>query len=205
MIEAFQHRNGGGRIVGIDSAIASDCLLDNSSFIEGETFVSGASSITNNSALKDSHVALGDIQKSILINSHVTGALVFASGLEDAVVRGLKDRPTVVQNSMLAGKVVIEGCTVRNVDITGPYLIHTDWNYTPRHYLLRPCEGVEMGISECRPGYAHCGCECRTIAKWVRKKETLRKIFVKRGWDPVSIDVIHQLFEEWRQRIRLVA
>lgn len=203
-IETFQHKNGLGELRGIECAVSSDSMLDKSSFVEGKTFVSYGSSITKNSALKDSHVALGDIQQSILVNSHVSNALVHGSALEGVVVRGSKERSAVVQNCLLSNQTVIESCTVRGFEVAAPLLIHSNWNRAPRHHLLRPCDGVQMAISECSPGgdRGHCGCECRTYAHWVERKEILRKIFTRRGWAYESVDMIHQLFEEWR-RIRL--
>lgn len=197
-LERFIHKNGGGIIYGSESSVSSDSVLDRDSIVEGASFISYGSAITK-SPIKNSVISLGEIRESPLIDSHVSAALVYASGLESAVVQGTLERKAVVQNCLLSQKVVVEACTIRNVDIAGPYLIHTDWNHTPRHYLIEPCDGVQMGISECTEGRGHCGCECRPYTEWIHKKELLRKIFVARGWASESIDIIHQLFEQWRQ------
>lgn len=138
------------------------------------------------------------------MGSHVAGAIVRASGLENVVIRGTKARTANVQNCLLSNKVVVEGCQVRGFELAGPFLVHTDWVRAPRHFLLEPAPGVQMGISECTKGRMHCGCECRPAVEWIQKKELLRKIFVRRGWSSESIDVIHELFKEWRS-IRLAA
>lgn len=205
MIETFIHSNGGGRIIGSDGAISSDSVLDKTSYMEGRTFVAFGSSITK-SIIKDSTINLGDVRESVVVNSHISAALVYDSALEGAVIRGTKERSTVVQGCILSRKVVIEACTVRGIDLSGPYLLHADWNRTPRHHLLTPCDGVQMGISECSSGgdRGHCGCRCRPYSEWIEEKETLRKIFVRRGWSRESIDIVHQYFEEWRRsRVRL--
>lgn len=206
MPETFLHSNGGGRILGIEAAVGSDCFIDRDSVIEGASFISNGSRIIK-SAIKDSHVSFANITESAVMRSHITGALVRGSGLERVVVRGTRSRQATVQNCLLSNQAVIEGCKIRGVEVSAPILIHNDWNRTPRHHLLIPCNGVQMVISECSEGgiRGHCGCECRPYAEWIQKKELLRKIFVRRGWASESIDVINDLFQEWRRSIRLVA
>lgn len=202
-VETFRHSAGGGVIVGIDGAISSDSYLSADSMIEGASFVSYSSRIIK-SAIKDSHVSFANISESAVLHSHVAGAIVRSSGIEGAVIRGSKSRIANVQNCLLGSQTVVEACVVRDFELSGPFLLHSDWNRAPRHLLLEPALGVRIGISECKPGYAHAGCECRSIQEWVYKKELLRKIFVRRGWPSETIDIIHEFFEEL-QRVRLAA
>jgi hypothetical protein len=202
-METFRHRNGGGRIIGADGAVSSDSSVDQDSLIEGASFISYGS-VINHSAVKDSDVSFGNISQSALVHSHVAGAIVSDSGLEYAVIRGTKIRTAIVRNCLLGREVVVEGCSVRGFELSGPHLIHADFDRAPRSFVLEPTPGDRMAITECVNGRFHCGCECRTYGHWVAKKETLRKLFARRGWADDSVDVIHSLFDEWR-RVRMAA
>lgn len=203
-VESFLHRNGAGVIVGTASAIGDDCFLSRDSILEGASFVSYASRITK-SAIKDSHISFANISESAVMGSHIAGAIVRSSGLESVVIRGTKARTANVQNCLLSNKVVIEGCQVRGFELAGPFLVHIDWNRAPRHYLLDIAPGVQLGISECRPGYSHVGCKCRKISHWIEHKEMLRRYFTRnQNWQGDEVDIIHELFKEWRS-VRLAA
>jgi hypothetical protein len=164
--------------------------------IEGRTFVSLQSSLTK-ASVKDSTVVSSVIFNSPLLNSHVAGSLVSSSALESVIVRATGERKAVVQDAILSDDVVVEACTVRGFELAGPYLLHSDWNRAPKHFLLEPAPGVRVGLSECSDGRRHCGCECRPYIEWLEKKELLRRIFTRRGWPSESIDLIHQKFGEW--------
>lgn len=196
MRDIFRHRNGGGHILGTKGAIGSDCRLERGSYIE-DSFISYKTSISKTSSVSNSSISLGDIENSAVINSHVSAALVSKSVLENVVASGTKERLAVIQGCYFS-EVVIEACTLRNVELTGgPYHLHRDWDRTPRHLLLEPGNGVKLAINECLPGYADIGCKHRTISEWVEKKEILRQIFKKQGWTGREIDTIHDLFESW--------
>lgn len=202
--ERFIHTNGGGIIVGADPAVGSDCFIDRTSLVEGRSFISNGSRIVN-SPLKDTHASFANITDSPVLFSHITGAIVRGSGLEGVVIRGTKAKTANVQNCLLSNRIVVEGCDVRGLELTGPFLLHVDWKREPRRRLLEISPDVQLGIIECRPGYAHVGCKCRKISDWVEHKEALRRYFTReKGWQGDEVDVIHELFEEWR-RIRLAA
>ena len=203
MPERFLHRLGAGTILVAYISVSIDSYVSRDSLIEGASYISYGS-VIKESAIKDSHVSFANISKSALVGSHVAGAIISDSGFDDVVVRGTKTHRAVVRDCLLSNQVVIEGCQVRRFELSGPYLIHADFNRAPRHYLLEPAPGVQMGLSECTNGRLHCGCECRTYNHWLVKKELLRKIFDRRGWAPDSVDIIHSLFDEWR-RVRLAA
>lgn len=203
-VETFRHPNGGGRIVGIEAAVGSDCFADSDSLIEGRTFISHGSRIVK-SSLKDTHASFANITESAVVGSHIAGGIIRSSGIVNAVVRGTKKRLANVQNSLLSGKLVVEGCRIQNVELDGPYLLHHDYAQTPRHLLLDDGHGLRLGIVECKPGYANIGCACRTIKHWIDHKESLRRYFTReQGWAGPEVNTIHELFEEWR-RVRLAA
>lgn len=196
MIQTFRHTRGAGRIIGIEPAVGSDCLVDANSIIEGRSRISWGSRIRNDSAVKDSEVVISTLDRTIAINSHVAYARVRDSVLDHAIVRGADD-PALVENCALSGGCVIEGIAVRNTELDGPYLLHRrDWDHTPRHYLLEE-SGVRLGIVECVPGFANIGCKCRSIKHWIKNKETDRKVFAKRRWPHYLVDEIHELFIDW--------
>lgn len=204
MPETSRHSNGGGLIIGVDSAVSSDSYLSVDSQVEGRSFISYGSTIQS-SAIRDSSLSFANIAKSALINSHVAGAIVSGSGLEDVVVRGTKERLAVVRNCLLSGEVAIEGCTVQNLELNGPHLIHRDWLHrAPRTRILEH-GGVRLSLAECGPGNDafHVGCEHRQFREWDYKEPLLFRYFVKRlGWPEPVFRSIRTTFEEWRAENR---
>lgn len=198
MSQVFRHRNGGGRILGVEPAVSSDSLIDRSSFVEGRSRISWGSRIRNESAIKDSEVVISALDRTVAIGSHIAYAQVRDAVLNQAIIRGADD-PALVENSMLSGGCVVEGVRVRNVELHGAFVIDFDCDSTPRHYLLHSESGVKLAIIDCGNGEAGIGCKRRPIADWIEKKELLRRLFMKRHqWQGYEVDLIHKLFEEWK-------
>lgn len=198
----FVCRNGGGLIVGPEALVGSDCHVSKDSRVEGESALSFQSSLTD-SSIKDSHVVLADIRHSAVIRSHVAGALISNSALDGVCVRGCGDTKAVVQDSLLSNEVVVEACTVRGVELSGSFLLHRDWNHTPRHRLLKTENGIQQGLCECSEDNDsfHTGCVCRPWATWDKRESLLRRYFVEKGgWFPEDFDGIRATFALWRSQ-----
>lgn len=194
----FIHPKGGGLIVGPEPFVGSDCYIDKHSRVEGESAISYQCDIRG-SAIQDSHVVYSTIQKSAVVRSHVAAAMVSKSALEDVVVRGAADRKAIVQDSVLGGSVVVEGSTIRNVNLIGPYLLHYNWDQTPKHRLLETDNGIVQGLLQCKADHFHLGCVCRPFSVWDKREPLLRKWFVEQcGWPVDAFDSIRSTFEQWR-------
>lgn len=200
MAEVFIHSNGAGRIFGIAGAVSSDSVIERGSEIRGKSFVSFLSEIKDNSTVIDSSIACSRTRRSMVVNSQVVYASVTDSYLEDVVVRGAAERADL-QNVVLTNGVTVEGCRLRNFELSLPVLIHCDWDEQPRHFDLTQF-GIPLHIVEC-----HCkkdepraviGCNCRTIRSWIEDKEKHRRFFSKRfDWQLGVVDLIHEHFKMW--------
>ena len=200
MAEVFRHVPGGGAIRGIAAAVSSDSVLERGSEIRGKTFVSFLSEIQDKSTIIDSSIACSRTRRSMVVNSHVTYASVQDSYLEDVVVRGADDRADL-QNVVLTNGVTVEGCRLRNFELSGSYLVHADFDRVPRHFDLKEF-GIPLHIIECHHnGVLHgiCGCKCRPIEEWIQKKERMRRLFTERlnQWEHGVVDYIHEHFKIW--------
>jgi len=194
----FRHRNGGGSILGIECSIGSDCFLSRDSVISGKAHVSFMSQIHSGSMLHDAHVSASGISGSVIDGGHISYASVKDSSLENVIVRGTYD-PARLENVILRNGVVAESCWLRNFELSGPHLLHANWDRAPRHHSLKLEYGIPLVITECTELRGHVGCECRPMQTWLDRKELLRRIFVgKRGWPSAAIDTIGALFEGWK-------
>lgn len=200
MTNVSRHPNGGGVVVGIDPAVSSDSILDETSSVQGRTRVSWASRIRDNSALKDSEVVISTLDRVVAVGSHFAFARVADAVMKNVIIRGT-DRPAEVTRSELSAGVVVEGCSISNVVLEGPFLVHSDWNHTPRHRILRTDNGIVQGLIECSEDNdrLHSGCVCRPWKMWDQNEHLLRRHFVGQlGWPLSSFNSIRTTFEEWR-------
>ncbi len=198
MTQVFRHSNGGGRVVGIAPAVSNDSIVDSTSLVEGRSRVSWASYIRDNSAILNSEVVVSTLDRVTAIDSHIAHAQVQDAVLNGAIIRGT-ERPAEVNNCILSGGVVVEGCVIRNVELDGPFFLHADFDYTPRHRVLRTENGVVQGLIECTEDRFHSGCTCRPFSLWDKNEHLLRRHFVGQlGWPLSSFNSIRTTFEEWR-------
>jgi len=195
--DVFLHRSGGGEIRGADSCVGSDCYLCPTSFIENQSVVVYKSLIST-SALKNCKVADSEVQESVAVNCVIAGAYVGRSTLEHVIVTGTHDRRADIDMCSLANDVVVEACSLRNVELDGPFLVHSNWTTTPRHRVLQMDNGIRIGLIECGGDRFHAGCECRPFSEWDQKEHLLRKYFLRHGWDETTFNSIRPTFESWR-------
>lgn len=200
----FIHHNGGGKILDPDSHVSVDSTLDVDSVLEGYC------SVVCNSRVRDSRISAsiissGTIVGSVLYDAQVFNGLVAKCGLRSVHVRSESGYSPQLLEVVLEG-VTVAGPTILHGPWTmrGPFLIHAgEWHAPPRHHHFQP-NGAgalpSLGIIECLDGKAHIGCVCRPIAEWCQKKELLRRIFVRRGWQPEFIDQIATLFDSWQAK-----
>jgi hypothetical protein len=202
----FFHRNGGGRITGPDGGgfVGSDCYLSPDSEVRGDkSVISHLTTVLNKSVLDNCTAVGSGIDHVIALRSHIHHAQVAYSLLTDVVIRGANERPADLHNVSLSDDVVVEGCRLRNFELSGPHLLHVDWDRAPRHRLLETSAGVYLALTECIDDYFHVGCECRPFAKWDVKEALLRRYFVERnyGWSLEVFNSIRTTFEAWRRNI----
>lgn len=203
MDQVFLHRNGGGRIVGADGAIGSDCYLEPGSEMRGTSIVSCMAEIRDQSILDNSTLVAAVIEHhSIALNSHIHYAQVGKSLLRDVVVRGANERFAHLYNVVLLDGVVVENCRLQDFELCGPHLLHVDWDRAPRHRVITPGPGMAMALTECADDHFHVGCECRSFAEWDEKESVLRRYFVDRHhWLPEVFNSIRTTFEKWRREV----
>lgn len=195
MSDVFFHRYGGGRITGAESSVGSDCYICPESIVEGESHISYGSSLFT-SAVRNSHLSQTSLERSAVAESHVAGAYVGDSVLQNVTVRGAHKRADL-QDVFLTDDVEVEACKLRGFELSGPYLIHSDWNSQPRHHLIT-LPGIRIGLIECGGDRFHAGCECRPWAEWDEKEGLLRRYFLRHGWDDETFDSIRTIFDSWR-------
>jgi len=200
MPDLFLHRNGGGVIRGVDGAIGSDCYLSPDSEMRGRSFISCASSIRTASIIDTSTVVDSEVEQSMVLNSQIHHANVSGCALDDVVVRGANGQYADLFNVILSNEVVVENCRLRDFELSGCHLVHSDWDRTPPHYLLETESGVRLSLMKCSPhnDRHHCGCKCEPFSYWNKKEPLLRRYFTKRGWDLETFNGIRDIFESWR-------
>jgi len=202
MTQIHRHTNGFGKVSSTGAA-SSDSFIDRTSELRGLTFLSFMSQVRENSVLDGqggvTNVSASVIERSIILNSQISYAKVSDSVLNNVVVRGAYD-PALLESVILSGGVTVEACRLRNFELSGPFLVHADWDRQPRHFTLERF-GIQLGVIECwHDGVLHgiCGCKCRPLHEWIEKKELLRRFFGKRdNWDHGVVDYIHDQFNEW--------
>lgn len=200
MTDIFLHRNGGGVIHGVDSAAGSDCYISHDSEVRGKSFISCLSTIRSESIIDTSTVVNSEIEQSIVLNSQVHHATVSSSALDDVVVRGANGQYADLRNVILSNEVVVENCRLRDLELSGPHLVHSDWDSTPPHHLLETESGVRLSLVKCSPDNdrMHAGCSCRKLSDWIKKEPLLRRYFTTRGWPLETFNSIRGIFESWR-------
>lgn len=198
MSDIFLHRRGGGRIVGVEGAVSSDSRIDRTSEMRGKSFISCLSTIRAESIIDNSTVVNSEVEQSIVLNSQIHHANISGCALNDVVVRGANGCFSDLRNVILSNEVVVENCRLRDFELSGPHLVHVDWDRTPRHCVIEIDSGVKLSLCECADDHFHAGCECRPYSEWDEKEPLLRRYFTRRGWPLETFDSIRGIFDSWR-------
>jgi uncharacterized protein YjbI with pentapeptide repeats len=217
----FRHRNGRGRVLGQDSEVSPDSLLDRDSTVsDGSTVLHARvnySTIRNHSRIYGAQLKGCDVSgvtiegnRVQLLNCDLSGTDIASEEVvmaSQCIMTGqISIRGSVLLDRVVAsGEVWIGGETSmvparenENIELYGLMHIHKgEWRRAPRYREIgHPFELPHMGITECVNGLAHIGCRCRPMAKWLKHGLDLR-LAHRAGWHDAITRRVAEIFTEW--------
>lgn len=185
-----RHVNGGALKIGTEVHVSADSFADESTVIEGK------SCVLESSAMRVS-VIDSQVYKSSLLHCIVRGSTVADSSIQMMVLNDcilhkvLSDRPT----SITLTDVVAENCELYgNWSLEGNFRIHEGvWHRSPRTQRITGENGVDTGITECKPGYAMMACWCKPISSWLHAGPRLGRLH---KWTEEQIETARLFYQQ---------
>lgn len=187
----MRHPNGGALKIGLEVHVSAD------SFCDDRTQLSGMTSVFN-SAVRGSNIQSSHIFECPISFSTAIGSVCSQSVLKDVFLEG-----AIVDRVFAEGKgwrgiylkeVVAENCELYgNWELSGNARIHEGvWHRAPRFRRITGDNGVDFGLSECKPGHAMLGCWCKPLTELLRAGPRLGR---KHGWSEEQIRAAKEFYE----------
>ena len=187
------HRNGHGRILGVDAHISHDSFLDSESTAAGRTYILGSSSVIDSQVI-NSNIFNATVDHSHAINSFVVGADVKGCVLHDASINTLFGKRPYCDRVELDG-VIVEGdaALIGPWSVSGNLRIPTGvWFRPPRHLVVEG-DGVEAVLTESSDGHALIACMRKPVTSWLRAGRRLGRML---GWSDAQTLAAHRFMEQ---------
>jgi hypothetical protein len=190
--QVIRHPNGGAQKIGLEVHVSGD------SFCNRVSNISGCSTILH-STVTDSRVDGSQVFSSTVracsigdsVASESVLALVLARDctLDRVQASGYRD------GGLFLKDVVAENCELYgNWTLEGNFRIHEGvWRRAPRAVRITGDNGVDVGITECKPGFAMMACWCKPISTWLHAGPRLGRLH---KWSEEQINTARLFYEE---------
>lgn len=192
----LRHPNGGALKIGTEVHVSADSFC-------AESKISGQSEVFS------SMIAHGSLSDARVFNSRVQGSEVIGSSIAESACSGVRLHGAILHRVTAAAlilapfegtqpltliDVVAENCELfGNWELIGNARIHEGvWHRKPR-FLRITGEGIDFGLTECRPGYAMLGCWCKPLTELLHAGPRLGR---KRGWNSSQVQAAKEFYEE---------
>lgn len=191
--QTLRHPNGGALKIGTEVHVSPDSLCD------AESQISGMSSIFQ-SIVQRSNVESSHLFNTVFDNGTGIGSICAQSRVCGVYLEGCILDRVIAENGIYSGKltlieVVAETCELYgDWELRGNGRIHEGvWHRSPRFRRITGDNGVNFGLTECKPGYAMMGCWCKPITELLKAGPRLGR---KHGWTGEQIRAAKEFYEE---------